>query len=74
MVTSDDLNKTDFDEIYDQPDPRQYYATLEPFEYVIPASGADMFDQLVQARAKTHGANVPGSSICVVPTASSGCF
>lgn len=46
------LHKTDFDAIYDQPDPRAYFSTLEPFEYTIPQHGADIFAPLLQALAE----------------------
>ena len=44
------LSKTDFGEIYDQPDPRPYFARLAPLDYTIPGQGSAVFEQLLQAR------------------------
>ncbi len=44
------LQKADFGEIYDQRDPRAYFAKLQPFDYVIPQHGADLFTRLLGAR------------------------
>lgn len=44
------LQKEDFAEIYDHPDPRVYFAKLQPFDYVIPQHGADLFTRLLSAR------------------------
>ncbi len=52
MTPASSLHKADFDAIYDQPDPRAYFSTLEPFEYVIPQHGADIFRLLLKARAE----------------------
>ena len=41
MVTDLPLQKADFGAIYDQPDPRAFFSTLEKFDYVIPQHGAD---------------------------------
>lgn len=54
MNSNDPLQKTDFGAIYDQPDPRAYFLTLAPHEYVIPQSGAEVFTRLLEAR------NAPG--------------
>jgi hypothetical protein len=50
MTSNGHLQKADFGAIYDQPDPRAYFQTLEPFEYVIPQYGADLFGRLLRAR------------------------
>ncbi|MDQ3574509.1 MAG: hypothetical protein M3404_06240, partial [Actinomycetota bacterium] len=39
--------KARFDHIYNQPDPRPYFRTLEQFGYEIPAHGQSMFSLLV---------------------------
>ncbi len=39
--------KSDFNEIYNQPDPRSYYRTLSQLDYEIPQHGADMFAALL---------------------------
>lgn len=53
MTPDDPLQKADFGAIYDQPDPRAYFVTLEPFDYVIPQHGADLFARLLEARPTT---------------------
>jgi len=50
MTSDGPPQKADFGDIYDQPDPRAYFLTLEPFDYVIPQYGADLFARLLQAR------------------------
>ena len=50
MTSDGPLQKADFGAIYDQPDPRPYFSTLEPFDYVIPQHGAELFARLLQAR------------------------
>jgi len=50
LTDSPALQKTDFGAIYDQPDPRAYFATLGPFGYTIPQHGADAFSRLLAAR------------------------
>jgi hypothetical protein len=50
MTSDESLQKADFGAIYDQPDPRAYFRTLEPFDYVIPQYGAEVFARLLQAR------------------------
>ncbi|UYM04700.1 hypothetical protein [Solicola gregarius] len=47
MTHHDPLQKADFGAIYDQPDPRAYFSTLQPFGYVIPQYGADAFTRLL---------------------------
>ncbi len=51
MTTDRLIQKADFDAIYDQPDPRPYFSTLEALDYVVPQHGADLFGQLLAARA-----------------------
>ena len=50
MTSDGPLQKADFGAIYDQPDPRAYFGTLEPLDYVIPQYGAELFARLLQAR------------------------
>lgn len=50
MTSDGPLQKADFGAIYDQPDPRAYFRTLEPFDYVIPQHGAEVITRLLQAR------------------------
>ncbi|HZW43189.1 MAG TPA: hypothetical protein VFF32_02185 [Dermatophilaceae bacterium] len=42
--------KANFDAIYDQPDPRAYFTTLEQLDYIIPQHGADVFAQILKIR------------------------
>lgn len=51
MTDTPALQKTNFGAIYDQRDPRAYFSTLRPYEYVIPQHGADAFSRLIEARA-----------------------
>ncbi|MDN5894315.1 MAG: hypothetical protein L0H93_09850 [Nocardioides sp.] len=53
MISHQPLQKADFGAIYDQPDPRAYFLTLEPYDYVIAQHGADLFSRLLQARGPT---------------------
>lgn len=55
MNSNNTLQKADFGAIYDQPDPRAYYSTLGPFDYLIPQHGADIFARLLKARATADG-------------------
>ena len=50
MSSGTQLQKADFGAIYDRPDPRAYFATLGPFDYVIPQHGAEVFTRLLEAR------------------------
>jgi len=72
MSSDGPLQKADFGAIYDQPDPRAYFLTLEPFDYVIPQYGAEFFVRLLEARrtANTHRPRVldVGCSYGVVAT------
>lgn len=49
---SDDhtLQKADFGAIYNRPDPRAYFRTLEPYDYAIPQYGVDAVAALLGAR------------------------
>ncbi len=42
--------KADFGEIYEQPDPRDFYATLGSLDYAIPAHAQPIFEALLRAR------------------------
>lgn len=44
--------KADFDFIYDQPDPRDYYTTLAHYDYQLPDRVQDTFGRLIEERAK----------------------
>jgi|AntAceMinimDraft_5_1070358.scaffolds.fasta_scaffold15012_1 hypothetical protein len=50
MSSGMDFQKADFDGIYDQSDPRMYFATLQPFDYLIPQYGAEIFTRLLEVR------------------------
>ncbi len=50
MTSDGPQQKADFGAIYDQPDPRAYFLTLEPFDYVSPQYGAELFARLLRAR------------------------
>lgn len=53
---------TRFDDVYDQPDPREYFRRLRPFEYQIPHHGQDVFRRTVAARAAVS----PGPPVTVL--------
>lgn len=48
-------NKADFDAIYTQPDPRQYFTVLGSLDYMIPDLAAPIIRQLMTARAALRG-------------------
>lgn len=50
--------KENFDEIYNQPDPRSYYRTLGALDYEIPAHGAIVFDHLLKELGGREGKTV----------------
>lgn len=50
--------KTDFSEIYNQPDPRPYYRTLGALDYEIPAHGAAVFECLLEEMGGREGRTV----------------
>lgn len=54
MTSDRPLQKADFGAIYDQPDPRAYFVTLEPYDYVIPQYGAEFFARLLSLRGAAN--------------------
>ncbi|MGH3246911.1 MAG: hypothetical protein ACRDOI_11960 [Trebonia sp.] len=50
--------KANFDDIYNQPDPRSYYRTLGALDYEIPAHGAVVFDLLLDEMGGREGRTV----------------
>lgn len=64
MSRGPSVQKADFNSIYDQPDPRPYYSTLESFDYVVPQHGADMFAQLLAARNGENGRRAKVLDVC----------
>ncbi|GAA3516107.1 hypothetical protein [Actinocatenispora rupis] len=56
-------DKTSFDEIYRQPDPRAYFATLGPLDYQIPTHGSAVFRRLAAALAR-DGRHVTVLDLC----------
>jgi len=65
MSSGMDFQKADFDGIYDQSDPRMYFATLQPFDYLIPQYGAEIFTRLLEVRG-TAAKQPPRDSRCVL--------
>lgn len=51
-------SKADFDDIYNQPDPRAYYRTLGVLDYEIPAHGTPVFDLLLDQMGGRAGKTV----------------
>jgi hypothetical protein len=64
MTSDGPLQKADFGAIYDQPDPRAYFLTLEPFDYVIPKHGARLFARLLQARGRVRARRSRVLDVC----------
>jgi SAM-dependent methyltransferase len=50
--------KTNFDRIYNETDPRQYFNYLGQLDYIIPHLAQPVFDQLIRARAATQSGPV----------------
>lgn len=50
--------KANFDDVYNQPDPRSYYRALGALDYEIPAHGAFVFDRLLDAMGGREGKTV----------------
>jgi SAM-dependent methyltransferase len=50
--------KANFDDVYNQPDPRSYYRTLGALDYEIPAHGAVVFDLLLDEMGGREGKTV----------------
>lgn len=46
--------KADFNSIYVQRDPREYFLTLGQLDYIIPHLAQPIFDQIIRARAETQ--------------------
>ncbi|MGH3361518.1 MAG: hypothetical protein ACRDOM_03580 [Nocardioides sp.] len=64
MTSDGPLQKADFGAIYDQPDPRAYFLTLEPYDYVIPQYGAELFVRLLRARGTAEGRRSRVLDVC----------
>jgi hypothetical protein len=47
--------KANFDDVYNQPDPRSYYRALGALDYEIPAHGAVVFDRLLDEMGGREG-------------------
>ena len=50
MTDITETGKADFNDIYNQPDARAYFTTLEALDYSIPQHGADVFATLLELR------------------------
>lgn len=64
MNESSGHRKSDFDSIYDQPDPRAYFTTLEPFDYRIPQHGVDLFRHVLSERSGGSGPVATVLDVC----------
>lgn len=56
--------KTDFHGIYNQPDPRAYYAKLEPFSYQTPQNASTLVSSLIDASGCSHGSGRYVLDVC----------
>lgn len=50
--------KANFDQIYAQPDPREYFRVLYGLDYVIPELARPIFSNLISALEKHHGRSI----------------
>lgn len=50
----DETGKIDLSNIYDRPDPRQYYTTLRRLEYIIPESAKPVFQSIISTFRRTR--------------------
>jgi hypothetical protein len=57
----DEINdgKATFDNVYNHPDPRAYFATLGRLGYCIPEQARPVFDAVIDALKETRGTDVP---------------
>lgn len=57
--------KASFGHIYDRPDPRQYFATLDALDYAIPAHAQAVFSAMVASRlARADGIGLTVLDVC----------
>ncbi len=63
-MTEEVPRKADFYEIYNQPDPRAYFATLAPLGYEVPQHGADVFGDLLAVKPHTAAAPPTVLDLC----------
>lgn len=54
-LSYDDTGKIDLSDIYNQPDPRQYFSTLSRLDYRIPQEAKALFQQILEARRRASG-------------------
>lgn len=64
MTGSAAPGKAEFDGIYNQPDARAYFTTLETLDYSIPQYGADVFSQLLDVRRHTLDGQATVLDVC----------
>lgn len=55
VLSYDDSGKIDLSDIYNQPDPRQYFSTLSQLDYRIPQEAKSPFRQILAARRRACG-------------------
>ncbi|MFI9051024.1 hypothetical protein [Streptomyces sp. NPDC053427] len=58
-TASADWGKADFESIYNCPDPRGYFTTLQPFEYQIPHHGQAVFRAVTEALRRRRSDRPP---------------
>ncbi|WP_413252313.1 hypothetical protein [Streptomyces lydicus] len=58
-TTTTDWGKADFEAIYNCPDPRRYFTTLQPLEYQIPHHGQAVFRAVAETLQRHRGAHRP---------------
>ncbi len=62
-TTGTDWGKADFEAIYNCPDPRRYFTTLQPLEYQIPHHGQAVFRALTETLRRSRGDRPPLSVV-----------
>lgn len=55
---------TQFDDIYDRPDPRAYFRALGPWEYQTPHHAQNVFRRMVDATVPTRSGPAPVLDVC----------
>ncbi len=60
----DQQRKANFDDVYDLPDPRGYFATLAPLGYEAPEHGRRIFSTLLRALGKKEGGSHKVLDLC----------
>ncbi|MBO0651371.1 hypothetical protein J1792_00695 [Streptomyces triculaminicus] len=58
-----DWGKSDFEDVYDRPDPRAYFTRLRPLDYRIPHHAQPVYRALAEERARRAPSRPPGAVV-----------